>query len=88
MLLLGILWGLVTVALIVLLIYKSTLSLHEDDQLFLDDSESHMQKEQTLVLQRLGQLQWPVRILGVASAALLLIIIITWMWPRIFGQGF
>ena len=33
----------VTVVLIVLLIYRSTLTMHEDNQLFLEDSSSHMQ---------------------------------------------
>ena len=42
-----ILWAGLTVVLIVLLIYRSTLSMHEDDQLFLGNSEAHMAKEQT-----------------------------------------
>jgi uncharacterized membrane protein len=32
-----IVWGVLTVVLILLLIYRSTLTMHEDDQLFLDD---------------------------------------------------
>ena len=46
----GGLFGLFAVGLIVLLIYKSTLTMHEDDQLFLDDANSHMQEEQTELL--------------------------------------
>src|SRR5690348_1087027 len=38
-------WGGITIVLIVLLIYRSTLSMHEDDQLFLDDASTHMQQE-------------------------------------------
>jgi len=75
-----ILWGIVTAALVVLLIYRSTLSMHQEDQLFLDDSESHMQKEQALVLNRLERLQWPLRVLGGASGLLILLIFGWWLW--------
>lgn len=73
-------WGAVTAILIVLLIYRSTLSMQEDDQLFLDESESHMQKEQALVLRKLQQLQWPLRLLGGASGLLILVIFGIWLW--------
>ena len=75
-----IVWGVVTAVLIVLLIYRSTLSMQEDDQLFLDESESHMQKEQAIVLRKLQQLQWPLRILGGASGLLILVIFGIWLW--------
>jgi len=39
-------WGALTVVLIILLIYRSTLTMQEDDQLFLDDSASAMAKDQ------------------------------------------
>ena len=44
------------VGLIVLLIYKSTLTMHEDDQLFLDEANSHMQEEQTELLTKVNRL--------------------------------
>ena len=75
-----IIWAAITAVLVVLLIYRSTLSMHEDDQLFLDESESHMQKEQTLILQRLERLQWPLRFLGAASGLLILVIFGVWLW--------
>ncbi len=73
-------WGAVTAALIVLLIYRGTLSMQEDDQLFLDDSESHMQKEQAAVLGKLERLQWPIRLLGGASGLLILLIFGIWLY--------
>jgi Tfp pilus assembly protein PilN len=73
-------WGAVTAVLVVLLIYRSTLSMQEDDQLFLDESESHMQKEQALVLKRLERLQWPLRALGAVSGLLILVIFGVWLW--------
>jgi Tfp pilus assembly protein PilN len=75
-----IVWAAITAVLIVLLIYRSTLSMQEDDQLFLDESESHMQKEQALVLRRLERLQWPLRFLGTASGVLILVIFGIWLW--------
>ena len=35
-------WGVLTGILVLLLIYRSTLAMHEDDQLFLNDAESHL----------------------------------------------
>ncbi len=75
-----ILWAAITAILVVLLIYRSTLSMQEDDQLFLDESESHMQKEQAIVLRRLERLQWPLRFLGAASGLLILVIFGVWLW--------
>ena len=62
-----IIWGVLTTILIVLLIYRSTLSMHEDDQLFLDQAESHMAQEQTALLQRINRLTIPVRALSAAG---------------------
>ena len=66
-------WAVLTTILIVLLIYRSTLSMHEDDQLFLDQAESHMAQEQTALLQRINRLTIPVRALSAASGLLLLV---------------
>ena len=41
-----IVWSILTTILVILLIYRSTLTMREDDQLFLDDSGSHMEQEQ------------------------------------------
>ncbi len=73
-------WAAITAVLIILLIYRSTISMQEDDQLFLEDSESHMQKEQAAILRRLERLQWPLRLLGGASGLLILVIFGVWLW--------
>ncbi|HET7209940.1 MAG TPA: hypothetical protein VFI95_25430 [Terriglobales bacterium] len=70
---LAIAWGVLTAVLIVLLIYRSTLSMQEDDQLYLSDSESHMQKEQTEILAKMNKINPLVRWLGATSAILLLV---------------
>ena len=73
-------WGAITVVLIVLLIYRSTLTMHEDDQLFLDDSSLHMQEEQLALQRRMGQIRPFVRVLGAASGVLILAIAVVWIW--------
>jgi hypothetical protein len=40
----AVIFGAFAIGLIVLLIYKSTFTMHGDDQLFLDDASSHMQR--------------------------------------------
>ncbi len=69
-----IVWGVLTAILIILLIYRSTLTMQEDDQLYLSDSESHMQKEQSEILAKVNKLNPLVRWLGAASGLLILVI--------------
>lgn len=66
------LFGLFAIGLIVLLIYKSTLTMHEDDQLFLDEANSHMQEEQTELLTKVSRLTIPMRVFGIGSGVFLL----------------
>jgi len=67
-------WAVLTAVLIVLLIYSGTLTMHEDDQLFLDDAQAHMAKEQEELIVRMKRLQPWVRVFGACSAALIVII--------------
>lgn len=69
-----ILWTGLTVVLVVLLIYRSTLVMHEDDQLFLDSAEAHMAKEQEELLVKMNRIQPWVRVCGAGSAVLGVII--------------
>lgn len=65
-------WGVLTAALIALLIYRGTLAMHEDDQLFLGESESHMAREQVEIMQKVNRLGPFVKVLGTASGVLIL----------------
>jgi hypothetical protein len=69
-----ILWAGLTVVLIVLLIYRSTLSMHEDDQLFLGNSEAHMAKEQQELIMRMNKIEPWVKVCGAGSALLFVLI--------------
>jgi Fe2+ transport system protein B len=81
-----VLWAAITVVLVVLLIYRSTLSMQESDQLFIDLAQSHMEKEQALILRRLERLQWPLRFLGAASGLLILLIFGIWLWRGLMAR--
>ena len=67
-------WGVLTAALIALLIYRGTLTMQEDDQLFLTESESHIAKEQLEIMGRVNKLGPYLKVLGTASAVLMLTI--------------
>jgi len=78
-----IVWGVLTGIFVLLLIYRSTLSMHEDDQLFLNDAESHLQNEQTELLKRMNQIQPVLKVLGGISGILILVIGCMWLWQGI-----
>ncbi|HLW55189.1 MAG TPA: hypothetical protein VKW06_20335 [Candidatus Angelobacter sp.] len=67
-------WGGFTLVLVILLIYRGTLTMHEDDQLFLDSAEEHMQKEQAELIGKMNRLTPWVRVCGAGSAVLILLI--------------
>ena len=77
-----ILWAGLTLVLIVLLIYRSTLAMHEDDQLFLDSAEAHMAKEQEELILKMDRIQPWLRICGAGSAVLTLILAGMLLWSR------
>jgi hypothetical protein len=73
-------FGVFAIGLIVLLIYKSTLTMHRDDQLFLDDASSHMHDEQTELLAKLNRLTIPVRVFSIGSGVFLLVLVGMWLY--------
>jgi multisubunit Na+/H+ antiporter MnhB subunit len=67
-------FGVFAVGLIILLIYRSTLTMHEDEQLFLDDANSHMQEEQTKLITKVNRLTLPLRVFATGSGVFLLLL--------------
>ena len=67
-------WGVLTGILIILLIYKSTLTMHEDDSICLNENESKMQKDQTENLAKMRKIAPIVKVLGALSGAMILVI--------------
>jgi len=67
-------WGIVTVILIILLIYRSTLTMKEDDQLFLDESSTAMAAEQRELIAKVDKINPLVKVLGATSGLMILVI--------------
>lgn len=81
--LLLIVWGVLTGVLVLLLIYRSTLTLHEDEQLFLDEASANLRREQEELQVRMQRVNPYVRIFGAASVVLILIIAGMAVWQQL-----
>jgi hypothetical protein len=67
-------WGIVTFVFIILFIWRSVLSSHEDDQIFLDASEEHMAQAQRELVAKIESLSRPLLGTGIVAGILLLVI--------------
>jgi hypothetical protein len=65
-------WGVITAVLVILVIYRGTLSSREDDQIFIDAAEQHHYQEQQAVIAKISRLTKPIIALAVISGVLLL----------------
>ena len=79
----AVIFGVFAIGLIVLLIYKSTLTMHRDDQLFLDDASSHMHEEQTELLAKVNRLTIPVRVFSIGSGVFLLVLVAMLIYQKL-----
>lgn len=67
-------WGIVTAIFLALIAWRSVLTSHEDDQIFLDASEDLMAKEQHELVAKINKLSKPILTSGITSGVLLLLI--------------
>ena len=79
----AVIFGVFAIGLIVLLIYKSTLTMHRDDQLFLDDASSHMHEEQTELLTKVNRLILPVRLFSMGSGVFFLALVAMLIYQKL-----
>jgi hypothetical protein len=79
-----IVWGLITVILVCLMIYRTILGNREEDQLFLDRAEAALERDNEEVLKRINRLDPIIRWLAIASGALLLVIGCVWFYRGLF----
>ena len=82
-----IVWGVITAALVLLWIYRSTLSMHEDDAMFIDESSKNLREEQEALQIRMNRVTPWVRILLATSGVLILVIAGMAVWQQIMNQG-
>ncbi len=73
-------WSVITGIFILLVIYRSVISMKEEDQLFLSPAEGELQREQNEIQAKLGKLDPYVKFLAIASGALLLLTGGVWVW--------
>lgn len=73
-------WGVVTAVFLGLLIWRSLLASHEDDQIFLDAAQDHMAREQRELVARINTLSRPLLTSGIVSGALLLVLAGLWLY--------
>jgi len=73
-------WGVVTALLICVMIYRSALQTHEEDQIFLDPAGESMAREQRAIVARIEKLGLPIAGLAVLSGGILVAIIGLWLY--------
>jgi hypothetical protein len=78
-------WGVVTAAFLVLLLRRSLLASHEDDQIFLDAAEEHMARQQRELVAKIEALSKPIMGTGVLAGVLLLVIAGMWLKEGLKG---
>ena len=75
MLYLLIAWGVVTAIFLLLIAWRSVLSSHEDDQIFIDSAQDHMAREQRELITKINKLSPPILTSGITSGVLLLLMV-------------
>ena len=79
-------WGVVTVAFIILLLYRRSLTKNESDWIPLTDDakEDSAIQAQTVIEMKTRRLTIPIRALGWLSLAMLLVIVGFWVFHTLF----
>ena len=60
-------WGALGLILIGLILYRATITRHEEDQLFLEETSTMLQQEQELIMKRVRPVEHMIRICGGAE---------------------
>ncbi len=82
----GIAWGVVTIAFIVLLLYRRSLTKNETDWIPLTDDakeDTAIQSQKTIEM-KTRKLTVPIRALGTLSVVMLLVILAFWLFHTLF----
>ena len=80
---LWIIWAVFAALLLILLLYRGTITRYEDDQLFLDDHSDRQHKENDAIIRRLNQLQPYLRVFTGVTSVLTATLIGVYAWDAI-----
>jgi hypothetical protein len=72
---LAVAWAVITVIFMSLMIWRTLLTSHEDDQIFLSKGEDYLAREQRELIAKITRLAPPIMTTGIASGGLLLLIV-------------
>lgn len=73
-------WIVITVIWIILLVYRARVSQKEDDQIFLGRGEEALQHEQESITRKMKRISPYLKITGLLSLVLLLVVIGMWIY--------
>lgn len=80
-----IVWGITAAALAGLLIYRTLLSMHEENQIFLDPAEAALERQSLQTTQKISRLDPIIKGVAVVSIALFLVIAALWIYRGLYG---
>ena len=78
-------WGVITAVLIGMLIYRTVLGIHEEDQIFLDQAEAALEKEQVDNLAKIYRIDPVIKGLAIVCVVLLLVIGGIWIYHGLYN---
>jgi Fe2+ transport system protein B len=73
----SVLWGIFLCGCITIFIYHATLTMHEDERLFLDDTEARIQEQQSEMFSKVNRV---TRYVGLASGTLTLMLALVYVF--------
>jgi membrane protein insertase Oxa1/YidC/SpoIIIJ len=76
-------WAAITSVFVILMVYRSLITMREDDQLFLDPTQTAMESEQRAIQQKLNQIRPFAKGFGFASAGLGVGLVGLWVFQAI-----
>jgi hypothetical protein len=81
--LMWIIWAVFTAILLVLLLYRGTLTRYEEDQIFLDDSSNLQQQEQSAIVNKVARMRPFLRIAIGATCVMSVAILGLYVWDAL-----
>jgi hypothetical protein len=79
-------WGLLTLCLIGLLVYRGVIGRNEELELLVNQAEHRFLDEQQAISSRIERLSVPIRYLSIAVAVLLLVIVAVWIYNGLMSS--